>query len=39
MAYSLGSLDQNLDSLGSSYVDGVTVRVAAKYQVTSLAPL
>lgn len=33
MAYSLGSLDQNLDSLGRSYVDGVTVRVAPKYCV------
>lgn len=33
MAYSQGSLDQNLDSLGRSYVDGVTVRVASKYCV------
>ena len=31
MAYSFQSLDKALDSLGFSYVDGVTVKVAPKY--------
>ena len=31
MAYSFQSVDKALDSLGFSYVDGVTVKVAPKY--------
>ena len=33
MAYSFQAVDQALDSLGFSYVDGVTVKVAPKYCV------
>ena len=33
MAYSFQPIDQALDSLGSSYVDGVPVKIASKYCV------
>jgi len=33
MAYSFQPLDQALDSLGKSYIDGVTVKIASKYRV------
>ena len=33
MAYSFQPIDQALDSLGKSYVDGVTVKMASKYCV------
>jgi len=33
MAYSFQPIDQALDSLGKSYVDGVTVKIASKYCV------
>ena len=33
MAFSFQPLDQALDSLGFSYVDGVTVKIASKYTV------
>ena len=33
MAYSFQPLEQALDSLGFSYIDGVNVKIASKYQV------
>jgi len=33
MAYSFQPLDQALDNLGKSYIDGVTVKIASKYLV------
>jgi len=33
MAYSFQAVDQALDTLGKSYIDGVTVKIASKYQV------
>ena len=34
--YSLSSLENHLDSLGASYVDGVKVRVNPRYSVTPM---
>ena len=33
MAYNFQPLDQALDSLGFSYIDGVNVEIASKYRV------